>query len=69
LFPREDETDLIHLDPLLLLQRLFYGKNLVFGLEVEGLLTPRERFNEDLYGYCSNNDDANQCDFEWASGQ
>jgi len=36
------------LDALLFLQGLLYGKDLIFGLEVEGLFSARERFNEDL---------------------
>lgn len=39
LFPRKDETDLIYLDPLFFLKCLLYGKDLIFGFEVEGLLT------------------------------
>lgn len=39
LFPRKDETDLIYLNPLLFLKCLLYGKDLIFGFEVEGLLT------------------------------
>jgi len=48
LLPRKDETDLIHLNPLLFLKGLLYGEDLIFGFEVEGLLSARECFDEDL---------------------
>lgn len=48
LLPREDETDLIDLDALLLLQCLLHRQHLIFGLEVECLLATGERFDEDL---------------------
>lgn len=39
LLARVDETDLINLNTLLLLEGLLDGKDLVFGLKIEGLLT------------------------------
>lgn len=48
LLPRENETDLIDLDALLLLQCLLHRQYLIFGLEVECLLATGERFDEDL---------------------
>ena len=48
LLPREDETDLIDLNALLLLQCLLNRQHLIFGLEVECLLATGERFDEDL---------------------
>ncbi len=48
LLPREDETDLIHLDALLLLQCLLHRQHLIFRLKVERLLAPGERLDEDL---------------------
>jgi len=48
LLPRKNETDLIHLNSLLFLQRLLYGEDLIFGFEVERLLSARECFDEDL---------------------
>jgi cyclophilin family peptidyl-prolyl cis-trans isomerase len=43
-----NQSDLINLDPLLFLQRLFDSQHLVFRLEIEGLFTPGQRFDENL---------------------
>jgi hypothetical protein len=48
LLPREDKTDLIHLDALLLLQCLLHRQHLIFRLKVECLLAAGESFDEDL---------------------
>lgn len=48
LFAAEDQFDLIHLDALLLLQRLFHGQDLIFRFEVKGLFTTRQGLDEDL---------------------
>ena len=48
LLPRKNETDLIDLNPLLLLQCLLHGEDLILGLEVEGLLSAGEGFDEYL---------------------
>lgn len=48
LLPRKNKTDLINLNPLLLLKCLLYGQDLILGFKVEGLLSACESFDEDL---------------------
>jgi hypothetical protein len=43
-----DQADLVYLDPLLFLQGLLDGQDLVVWLKIEGLLTSCQRLDEDL---------------------
>lgn len=45
-----DESDLLDLDTLLLLEGLLDGEDLVLGLKVEGLLAAGEGLDENLQG-------------------
>jgi hypothetical protein len=48
LFPRMNQSNLIHLDPFFFLQGLFHRKNLILWLEVHGLLAPGQCFDKNL---------------------
>ena len=48
LLSRVNESNLVHLDPLLFLQRLFYYQNLVLWFKVEGLFSACKCLDEDL---------------------
>lgn len=52
LLARVDETDLLDLDSLLLLEGLLDGQNLVLGLKVEGLFAAGEGLDENLWCGC-----------------
>jgi len=49
LFPGKNETNLINLNALLFLKRLFDCQDFVFWFEIQGLLSAGERFDENLF--------------------